>query len=91
MLPKHREDAIMAWKAAGVSDDQIKFLLDTYFPRYEGFTNCPEEQYYDRRLKKCMPMPAALTVNDFPEIQPIPFSGGIPPPIHYYDAPTGGF
>lgn len=34
MLPKNPGDAAMAWKAAGVSDDQIKFLLETYFPRY---------------------------------------------------------
>lgn len=64
MLPNNPMDAAMSWKAAGVSDDQIKFLLDTYFPRYEGFTSCPRGLGYDSRSKTCKP-PSELPTGGF--------------------------
>jgi hypothetical protein len=32
MLPNNPVDAVKMWKAAGVSDEEIGFLLGTYFP-----------------------------------------------------------
>lgn len=34
-LPSDKAGAIRAWKAAGVSDDEILWLVDTYYPREE--------------------------------------------------------
>lgn len=32
ILPSNKTEAIKMWKTSGVNDDQIKFLVETYYP-----------------------------------------------------------